>query len=210
MDNQHFTSIARGINLEAAGIDVTSDIAKGVSEACDGNITYLPVSNSILKGVQTLVHTNPEDTLEKGVFADTFEYKDTYSFPIRKSGKEMKESLEKTIKYMTSELSKCEKSLASLLKKCKGAKPSNKPSGYMTRGLDSKMPMVPNMFSYDEMTEALGDKKSMTYDSPMGKYNEESRKYISICTDKIIAETMLDGIIDDREYTLSIKQAARL
>lgn len=197
-----FTSIARGINLEAAGLVRNTETL--------GNVGVLPVHESIIKGVQTIVHTDSSDDLEKGVFADTFQYMEKYSFPVRKSGKEMKASLASTVKFMEAEMAKSLKEIDACLSKC-GVKPTTKVSGYMTRGLDSKMPKVPMMFTYSDIDKYMTENKDVKHGaSPMSKYNECVRKYVSICVDKIYAETMMNGLSEDREYVLSIKQAAQL
>lgn len=203
-DSLQFTSIAKGINLEAAGMSPKAPVTTGVHGT-------LSVHESIIKGVQTIVHTDSYDDLEKGVFAETFQYEEKYSFPVRKSGKEMKSSLASTVKFMESEMAKCMKQVESCLSGC-SSKPKASVSGYMTRGLDAKMPKLPMMFTYSDIEKYRNEKgrEEGTYMSPMSKYNECVRRYVSLCVDKIYAETMMNGLAEDREYVLSIKQAAQL
>lgn len=197
-----FTSIARGINLEAAGV-VKRDEALG-------NVELLTVHSSIVKGVQTIVHTDLSIDIEKGMFAETFQYMEKYSFPVRKSGKDMKASLASTVKFIESEMAKCMKQVESCLSSC-SSKPKASVSGYMTRGLGAKMPKLPMMFTYSDIEKYRNENSEVGTDiSPMSKYNECVRKYVSLCVDKIYAETMMNGLSEDREYVLSIKQAAQL
>lgn len=200
---QFFTTIAKNINLEAAGL-------QRQSVAQDKNFLDLRVSESLVKGVQTIAHTgDSEDTLEKGLFAECFEYMEKYNFPVRKTGKDIKKSLEKTIKFFDSELAKCKKLYESLLSKL-NIKPKSNFSGYQLKGLEAKMPSIPKMFNYSDIDAHVSENKINYSESPLREYNDEVRKYVSLCIDKIYAETMMDGLEEDREYTLTIRQAAKL
>lgn len=208
MKNLEFTTVAKGINLEAAGLKPTKEIGGSV-EGTHGTIS---ISKGVLEQVQEIMHTDSNDNLEKGAFADTFSYIEKYSFPVTKLGKDMKVSLEATLKYLNSEKDKCNKSIASLLAKC-SVKPKSKMSQYLSRGLDAKMPNIPMMFTYKEIDVSVAENKEsgMIYSTcPMQMYNDEVRRLASLSVDAIYAETMLEGINEDRQYTLSIKQAAQL
>lgn len=205
MSDPIITSVARGINLSAAGIH---------PEVKKTEETVLKVSESIVKGVQTLM--NSEDDLEKGhTFAETFEYIDKYALPVRKSGKEIKAGIAKSLKYMESKKAKCLKTIEKLQKKC-SIKPSNNPSGYMTRGMEHKMSVVPKMYSYKDLPKSTGSESKAEAEKlsekreVMQHYNAEVNNYFSLCIDCIVAETMSGALQDDREYTFSVKQAAKL
>lgn len=205
MSNPIITSVARGINLSAAGIH---------PEANKQEETVLMVSESLVKGVQTLMHT--EDDIEKGhTFAETFEYIEKYALPVRRSGKDVKAGIAKSLKYMESQKAKCLKTIEKLQKKCE-IKPSNNPSKYMTRGMEHKMSVVPKMYSYKDLPKSTGSESKAEADKINNKrevmqhYNSEVNNYFSICIDCIVAETMSGALLDDREYTFSVKQAAKL
>ncbi len=163
--------------------------------------------------------------LKKGHIIDAFAYARTEDFSIKKTGKELKEKLDKVIAYETAEISKY-LALASQYK-CPDIEPMGVISEYMLSGYSSSsFENLPKLYSYEQKKKYRGgdedntikenesyfdsnQKEMSTYDK-MQKYNDYIRKVVECMVEVKIANTIKNGVDDNKTYPLSIRQAAAI
>lgn len=191
----------------------------------DNNIELVPSIGKSLN-IQAI-----DSNLSKGHLIDAFAYSDNKDLMVEKTGKEIKEGLEKQKAHETQDLLKYKSSLEScraiLQEKGVTELPKGKISEYTLRGYaSSEFPIMPLLYTYDQkesfepssiekedipMYETESEvRKDASIREHMNKYNEYARKMIEAMVEIKLANTLQNGLKDNKNYKLSLSQAAAL
>lgn len=168
-----------------------------------------------------------DDRLSKAHLIYAFEGREGDLNKLKKKGSDIKAKLTDAINHENEEVVKA---LADA-KKCKvdGIEPTGMPSEYTLRGYPkSSFDKLPKLYTYDqkepyyssgnqtEVAMPIGVDSQVSKDEnkstiqKMNDYNHYVRKAIECMVEVKIAETLKNGIEDNKSYELTLKQAAVL
>ncbi len=172
-------------------------------------------------------------SLEKGQLNEAFSYSDLKDIKIKKTGKEIKESMNKTIVHENSQIDMLNIKLE--LYKVKDIDPTGIVSDYRLRGYSRhSFGNLPKVYSYrqkypedyvkESQTEAISITSVSGFDSntvqvqkvddktksAMNMYNDCVSRIIESMVEIKIAETIKGGMEDKKSYDLTVKQAGAL
>ena len=163
------------------------------------------------------------DQLEKSHIENIFENDaPTRGFTIDKSGKEVKERLQKMLTDEQQVCTMLQVSWTEMLSRFeeKPTVPPIKACYYMVDGWEDKLGDLPLMFPWEELCcEGPVDSTSYMESTPAEEqeickkkreYNDLVEKYIGCKKEIALLETMIDNFSDDKVYKLTVREATML
>lgn len=163
------------------------------------------------------------DKIEKSHIEYTFG--DSPDFKISKSGKEIKEKLKEMMTYEQQEITNYNSMIYGLKSRIK-----DNPEGdaqtefyYLLDGFEDKVGVLPGQpFTWKQCdcnrvvsdsgmeNSVSSEEKEISQSEMMYQYNEALRKWIGCKREIAMLETMLNNLVDDKSYDLSVKVATTL